>query len=172
MGAYNRPGQFVDTVLVGNTYDIKNIEIAPFMAGSLREIVLSAEFPECPKVIRRKIMHFSFLMHAVCRYENFDAVYNIHCKILDDITLQKACWTRDDYFEAMEGRILSELFEENMKNTASMCKIEVNPSKGESDDITNFNEEEFFDSSMPLDYDDENNDNDIDFQDIKTESKA
>ena len=121
-----RPSQFVDTVLAGDNYHVGNMSLAPFMAGSLREIVLSVEFAKCPKTIRRKIMHLSFLMHTVCRYGNFEAIYNIHCEILDDISSERTSWDRDEYFESMEGKILSEMLEEKLKYSAEgICEVEM-----------------------------------------------
>ena len=75
-----RPHLWIDDSLAGQSYQ-DNLPLPAFLAGVLREIMLSKDFPEVPKVIQRKVSHLSFLLHLLCRFDNFSLVYEHYCQV-------------------------------------------------------------------------------------------
>lgn len=107
-GKAPRPHLWIDSSLAGQSYQ-DDLPLPAFLAGILREIVLSNDFPRVPKIIRRKVSHLSFLLHLLCRFDNFSLVYQHYCEVLDDIFLSVTSWDHDEYFEEKQARILCEL---------------------------------------------------------------
>ena len=75
-----RPHLWIDASLAGQTYQ-DDLPLPAFLAGIMREIVLSKDFPKVPKVIQRKVSHLSFLLHLLCRFDNFSLVYQHYCQV-------------------------------------------------------------------------------------------
>jgi hypothetical protein len=86
VGALYRPSDFVDRNLAGRSYlPTDQLAVAPFMAGSLRRIMLAPEFSRLPRVLKQQLKHLSFLMHLAAKYDNFSLIFKHHSAILEDI---------------------------------------------------------------------------------------
>jgi len=165
-----RPNEWIDSNITGCKYESENMQVAPFMAGSLRQIILSEDFSEVPKLIRRKLMHLSFLMHVLCRFDNFKELYEHHCQVLDDIYFQKTTWLADSYFDEVEGHFLCNLLKnegdiEDVDTVNGDVKVKVEQDNPEdiavSNEATDYYEDTFFlddcnDSSLELPVDEDN----------------
>eukprot|EP00090_Calanus_glacialis_P017094 TRINITY_DN26719_c0_g1_i1.p1 TRINITY_DN26719_c0_g1~~TRINITY_DN26719_c0_g1_i1.p1 ORF type:complete len:633 (-),score=152.98 TRINITY_DN26719_c0_g1_i1:65-1963(-) len=121
-----RPHLWIDPSLAGQSYQEELLPLPAFLAGTLREIILSSDFPSVPKPVQRKVSHLSFLLHLMCRFDNFPLVYQHYCEVLDDIFMSLASWEHDEYFEEKQARVLCDL----LKGEAEISETELeNPTK-------------------------------------------
>ena len=58
-----------------------------FVAGYLQEVIQMKEFETVLKQISEKIKHLSFLVHLMCRYEDFDKVYSEYKSVQEDLVI-------------------------------------------------------------------------------------
>jgi len=119
-----RPHLWIDASLAGQTYQ-DDLPLPAFLAGILREIVLSKDFFKVPKVVQRKVSHLSFLLHLLCRFDNFSLVYQHYCQVLDDIFFSLATWEHDEYFEEKQARVLCELLKSETGVSVSANQLEM-----------------------------------------------
>jgi len=103
------PSEYVDYEMTSQIFSPDQLTLAPFVAGTLREIILSLEFAKFPKSSRRKIEHLSFLIHLQIRFDNFPLIYKLHRDILEDINSGNAKWNDTDFFLKAEENILGVL---------------------------------------------------------------
>jgi len=139
-----RPHLWIDTSLAGQDYQADSLPISAFLAGTLREIVLSRDFSSVPKIVQRKISHLSFLFHLMCRFDNFSLVYKHYCQVLDDLFMSIATWEDDEYFEEKQARVLcdllkgeAELSESDLNNTISDMNVKLEVKMGYKSDTDN-----------------------------------
>jgi len=109
VGVVYMPSEYVDYEMTSQIFSPDQLTLAPFVAGTLREIILSLEFAKFPKSSRRKIEHLSFLIHLQIRFDNFPLIYKLHRDILEDINSGNAKWNDTDFFLKAEENILGVL---------------------------------------------------------------
>jgi len=139
-----RPHLWIDPSLAGQSYQEELLTLPAFLAGALREIVLSSDFILLPKVVQRKVSHLSFLLHLMCRFDNFSLVYKHYCQILDDIFMSLASWEHDEYFEEKQARVLcdllkgeSDLSKNDLSSTINDMHVKLEVKMGYKSDTDN-----------------------------------
>ena len=80
----------------------KNINFPSFVAGYLQETIQNKEFEHVLKKISEKIKHLSFLVHLMCRYEDFDKVYSEYKSVQGDLAIGNISWEDEQYFREWE----------------------------------------------------------------------
>ena len=95
---------YIDCKIVGPKYTSmeKNINLPSFVAGFLQEVINMKEFETVLKHISEKIKHLSFLVHLMCRYEDFDKVYSEYKSVQEDLEIGNIDWENDQYFREWE----------------------------------------------------------------------
>ena len=83
---------FIDTKISGVEVLNREVDLASFVAGYTQQIIKMKEFEDIFSIIRQKILHLSYLVHLVCKYENFDSVYEEYKANLDNGTID---WNDD-----------------------------------------------------------------------------
>ena len=73
-----------------------------FVAGYLQEMIQMKEFENVLKQISEKIKHLSFLVHLMCRYEDFEKVLSEYESFLKDLAIENIGWDDDKYFRKWE----------------------------------------------------------------------
>jgi len=101
---------YIDFNISGKYYDYKNISLAPFVAGFLQEIIASAYFKSAVKPLQEKIKHLSFLVHLMCRFEQFETVLEQYNVVERDLECGVASWEEEDNFRSWEQKILTQIF--------------------------------------------------------------
>jgi len=56
--------------------------------------------------LKQKILHLSFLVHLVCRFEDFDKVYDEYKSVQEDLRSGNISWSDVQYFREWEDAIL------------------------------------------------------------------
>ena len=54
---------------------LRNLTSHSFIAGYLQLLTKSAEFQEANCVLKQKIKHLSYLVHLLCRFDDFEIVF-------------------------------------------------------------------------------------------------
>ena len=95
---------YIDGNIAGGEYAAKekNINFPSFVAGYLQEVIQMNEFETVLKQISEKIKHLSFLVHLMCRYEDFDKVYSEYISVQEDLEIGNIDWENDQYFREWE----------------------------------------------------------------------
>ena len=116
--------EYIDCDIAGPEYASKekNINFPAFVAGYLQEIIQKKEFENILKKISEKIKHLSFLVHLMCRYENFDKVYSEYKSVQGDLAIGNIGWEDEQYFREWEmlqvnkiSEVCQNIEEEDMK---------------------------------------------------------
>ena len=83
---------FIDTKVSGVEVLTREVDVASFVAGYTQQIIKMKEFKDIYTIIRKRILHLSYLVHLVCKYENFDFVYEKYKENLESETVD---WNDD-----------------------------------------------------------------------------
>ena len=116
--------EYIDCNIAGPEYASKekNINFPSFVAGYLQEIIQKEEFQNILQKISEKIKHLSFLVHLMCRYEDFDKVYSEYKSVQGDLAIGNISWEDEQYFREWEmlqvnkiSEVCQNIEEEDMK---------------------------------------------------------
>ena len=83
----------IDTNIAGTAVVGAKINLSSFVAGFIQRIINTSEFSTLSYEIQGQISHLSFLVHLVCRNNNFDVIYEEHESIQNDIDNGLVRWT-------------------------------------------------------------------------------
>jgi len=103
---------YIDTKLTGPDVKYRKIDLAAFVAGYLQDIIKMNGFESVIQPIRQKVLNLSFLVHLVCRFEDFEKVYGEHRLLQDDLTSSNISWDDEQYFRQWEVDIINREFED------------------------------------------------------------
>ena len=97
----------------------KKLDFPTFVAGYLQEIITAIvsmkEFESVLKQIYEKIKHLSFLVHLMCRYEDFEKVYEDFVSVQQELAVGNTSWEDGQYFRNWEKQYLNKI---NIKEDA------------------------------------------------------
>merc|ERR1712227_939490 len=68
------------------------------------------------KLIKQKILHLTFLVNLVCKFEDFDAVYEEYKSVQEDLKSGTISWDDEQYFREWEEAILRRENDNNQEN--------------------------------------------------------
>ena len=106
-----RLNEFIDVNLSGKRYDdFASLELAPFVAGFLQEVVSTGEFRSAEITLQERIKHLSFLVHLACRFDSFDLVLSNYETVEADLESGVADWGDESYWRQWEQRILTQIY--------------------------------------------------------------
>ena len=69
---------------------VKYLNNNSFIAGNLQMIIKSDEFQAANIILQQRIQHLSFLVHLLCRLEDFDLVFQEYKIVKVNIHINKA----------------------------------------------------------------------------------
>ena len=118
----------IDTKIAGTAALSGKIDLKTFVAGYVKRIINTSEFSSLSYEIQGQISHLSFLVHLVCRNNDFDVIYEEHESIHNDIVNGLVTWTDQGYFNQWERLMLTkyvgyqpkEELDDNWDNDTSM----------------------------------------------------
>ena len=87
----------------------KKLNFPSFVAGYLQEVISMKEFESVLHQICQKIKHLSFLVHLMCRYEDFDKVYEEFVSVQQELAVGNISWSDDQYFRNWEKQHLNKM---------------------------------------------------------------
>ena len=143
----------IDTNIAGTAVVSAKINLSSFVAGFIQRIINTSEYSSLSYEIQGQISHLSFLVHLVCRNNNFDVIYEEHESIQNDINQGFVRWTDQSYFSQWERLMLTkyvgyqpkeelddnwdndndkglnEMFEQDMKESVEPVKISFRKKK-------------------------------------------
>ena len=105
-----RLNEYIDVNLSGKRYDFDSLDLAPFVAGFLQEIVSTGEFREAEVALQERIKHLSFLVHLACRFDSFDLILSNYESVEADLDHGVADWGDESYWRQWEQRILTQIY--------------------------------------------------------------
>ena len=97
---------FIDPDVAGPDVRARAADLASFTAGFLGQLALTPEFARTETVIREKVRHLSFLVHLVCRLQDFEAVYREFLSVEEVLTCGNIGWDNEEYFRDWERKTL------------------------------------------------------------------
>ena len=97
----------IDTKIAGAAVISAKINLSSFVAGFVQRIINTSEYSTLSYEIQGQISHLSFLVHLVCRNNNFDVIYEEHESIQNDIDNGLVRWTDQSYFNQWERLMLT-----------------------------------------------------------------
>jgi len=97
----------IDTKLAGSAVVETKISLQSFVAGFVQRLINTSEFSSLSYEIQGQITHLSFLVHLVCRNNNFDVIYEEHESIQNDIENGFVRWADQSYFNQWERLMLA-----------------------------------------------------------------
>ena len=93
---------YIDCDIAGYETKQKELNFPCFVAGYLQEVIQMEEFENVVKQIKGRIKHLSFLVHLMCRYEDFDKVYSEYKSVQEDLWKFGLGWEDEQYFRDRE----------------------------------------------------------------------
>ena len=90
--------------------------LAGFVAQYLQDLVPDLEDDMNFKLIKQKILHLTFLVNLVCKFEDFDAVYEEYKSVQEDLKSGTISWDDEQYFREWEEAILRRENDNNQEN--------------------------------------------------------
>ena len=81
---------FIDPDVAGTSPELRPraADLASFTAGYLGRLIRTPEFQSTERVVREKVRHLSFLVHLVCRLDDFEAVYREFLSVEEVLTIE------------------------------------------------------------------------------------
>jgi len=112
----------------------KTLNHTGFVAGYLQSLMKSQEFPAISQSIQERIRHLSFLVHLMCRYDDFQIVWEEFKIVQADIEDNVTTWDDTVYFRKWEQKIINHINSEEDQNNGfnqfndddNVCKVELN----------------------------------------------
>jgi len=122
----------IDTNIAGTAVVGAKISLKSFVAGYIQRIIHMSEFSTLSYEIQGQISHLSFLVHLVCRNNNFDVIFEEHESIANDIENGFVRWADQNYFSQWERLMLAKYVGHQPKEEAD--------DHWDNEEITNVNE--------------------------------
>ena len=98
---------YIDTKVAGEEIIYRKLDVPSFVAGFLQQIITDFGFETDFHQLRQKILHLSFLVHLVCRFEDFNKVYEEYKSVQEDLSSGNISWSDEQYFREWEEAILN-----------------------------------------------------------------
>ena len=125
-----RLNEFIDVNLSGKPYDFASLDLAPFVAGFLQELVSTVEFRSAEVILQERIKHLSFLVHLACRFDSFDFILSNYETVEADLEKGVADWGDESYWRQWEQRILTQIYFADHINEDGEFDLDGTPSGG------------------------------------------
>ena len=122
----------IDTNIAGTAVVGAKISLKSFVAGYIQRIIHMREFSTLSYEIQGQVSHLSFLVHLVCRNNNFDVIFEEHESIANDIENGFVRWADQNYFSQWERLMLAKYVGHQPKEEAD--------DHWDNEEITNVNE--------------------------------
>ena len=102
---------FIDPDVAGTSPELRPraADLASFTAGYLGRLIRTPEFQSTERVVREKVRHLSFLVHLVCRLDDFEAVYREFLSVEEVLTCGNIGWDNEGYFRDWERKTLQKV---------------------------------------------------------------
>jgi len=97
---------YIDTKVAGEEVLYRKLDVAAFVAGFVQQIIPDLEAKTDYYCLRQKILHLSFLVHLVCRFGDFDKVYEEYKSVQEDLSSGNISWNDEQYFREWEETVL------------------------------------------------------------------
>ena len=118
---------YIDTKVAGKEVIYRKLDLASFLAGFLQQMIKDFGVQTDFLQLKQKILHLSFLAHLVCRFEDFDKVYEEYKSVQEDLNSGNISWSDEQYFRDWEDSILNR--EEKVDNVEDSTVLLKNKEK-------------------------------------------
>ena len=114
----------IDSRIIGDqNINEENIDFKSFIAGYLGQILKTEAFNRSTTEIREQICHLYFLVHLMCKFDDFKLVLKEYSFVQISIQNGTVTWEDSDYFRIWERNILLQFKEE--EDAREHCEIET-----------------------------------------------
>ena len=127
----------IDFNIAGVQVRSRKVDLAAFVAGYLQEMMISQEFLTVHQLVKEKVRHLSYLVHLVCRCEDFDIIYEEYKTVQDDMIERNFGWDNDLYFRDWEKLVIKKIIGLPAPLLMPDQKYKVNGFEDDKDEVRN-----------------------------------